>query len=74
MQGCRTGQGKLMNDLKPAANTRKGQFLWMEETDRESYVSILKKKITEGYFNSDAILMKIVEELAPVMADTISNE
>jgi hypothetical protein len=52
----------------------KGQFLWMEQTDRECYISTLKNKIAEGYYYSESIISKIVEELAPVIADTVQRE
>lgn len=58
-----------------ACNTcRKGRFLWMENSAQHSYLMELKIKIESGYYFSESIISKIVEDLAPVMADTIDNE
>ncbi|NLD99628.1 MAG: hypothetical protein GX640_07115 [Fibrobacter sp.] len=56
------------------SHSRRGQFLWMNGPDKERYLRCLKKKISEGYFNSELILNKIVEEIAPVLAETVSDE
>jgi hypothetical protein len=46
----------------------------MDEKSRKSYLSKLAKKISEGYFYSETILSKVVDELAPVFDDTVSYD
>ncbi len=53
---------------------KRGRFLWMESSAKEEYIASLKKKIESGYFFSEPILAKIVDELAPVMSETVPNE
>jgi hypothetical protein len=58
-----------VKNRKESPNIRTGRFLWMDEKSRKNYLSILTKKISEGYFCSENILMKVVEEIAPVFDD-----
>jgi hypothetical protein len=43
----------------------------MDEKSRNKYLSVLSKKISEGYFSSEMILTKVVDEIAPVFDDSI---
>jgi hypothetical protein len=43
----------------------------MDEKSRNNYLSALAKKISEGYFSSETILAKVVDEIAPVFDDAI---
>jgi hypothetical protein len=52
----------------------KGQFLFLESTARRKYVSALRLKIRQGYFTSDDVLTKLVEEIAPAFNDSINPE
>jgi len=53
---------------------RQGQFLWMDEPAKRSYLSSLKKKIEEGYYHSEKVISRIVEEIAPVVDDIVDND
>ncbi|HEX2957578.1 MAG TPA: hypothetical protein VHO70_12145 [Chitinispirillaceae bacterium] len=55
-------------------SARKGRFLWMESKAREEFMTLLKQRIESGYYFSESILAKIVDELAPIMAETVHNE
>lgn len=55
-------------------NSRKGKFVGMQEQDRQLYIKSLKKKISDGYFYSDAILSRIVDDIAPVFSDSVDLE
>jgi hypothetical protein len=55
-------------------NIRTGRFLWMEETARKRYLATLKKRIAEGYFSSDRILVSLVDEMAPVFNDFLGDD
>ena len=55
-------------------NVRKGRFLWMEAGAREQFLGFLTKRISDGYYSSDRVIAKIVEELAPVLRDVTENE
>jgi hypothetical protein len=51
-----------------------GRFLWMEEKEKKRYLAILRKKITEGFFSSDKILLQLVDEMAPAFSDSIEED
>lgn len=55
-------------------SSKRGRFLWMESSAKEEYIASLKKKIESGYYFSESILVKIVDELAPVISETVPNE
>jgi hypothetical protein len=55
-------------------NIRSGRFLWMDEHSKRQYLAVLNKKIIEGYFTSERILSKIVEEIAPVFSEHLDND
>jgi len=50
-------------------NIRKGRFLWMDPAAQRRYIEDLKRRIESGYYFTDAIAEKVVEELAPVFND-----
>ncbi len=51
-----------------------GRFLWMDEQARREYVASLHKKIANGYFSSDHIISKIVDDMAPVFNDYLDPD
>jgi len=53
---------------------RKGQFLWMDENSRKTYLEALNRRISEGYYYSEKILSKVVEDLAPMMGEVAIND
>ncbi len=53
---------------------RQGQFQWMDEPDKKGYLSKLKKRIDEGFYFSDKVISRIVEEIAPVLNETVGIE
>jgi hypothetical protein len=55
-------------------NIRKGRFLWMDPIARRRYIEDLKRRIDSGYFFTDAIAEKVVEELAPVFNDAANSQ
>lgn len=65
------GKMEAKND---SLSIRKGKFLWMEPGAKENYIDTLKKKIADGYFYSDKILSKVVDELAPVLNDNVNYD
>jgi anti-sigma28 factor (negative regulator of flagellin synthesis) len=46
----------------------------MENSAKEEYVASIKKKIESGYYYSESILAKIVDELALVISEIAPNE
>jgi len=52
----------------------RGRFLWLPESARKDYLKSLQDKISKGYYTSDSILSQIVDELAPLYADSASHE
>ena len=59
-----------MSALKRNPSMRQGQFLWMEENSREKYVTNLKDKIDKGFYFTEQVISKIVEEIAPVLNES----
>ncbi len=53
---------------------RQGRFIWMDESTKKNYLSTLKKRIEEGYYFSDNVITRIVDEIAPVINDTIEHD
>jgi hypothetical protein len=51
-----------------------GRFLWMDTNSKKLYLEALNKKIVEGYFFSEQILSKIVDDMAPVFNDHIETD
>jgi hypothetical protein len=60
----------------PANNPaiRQGQFLWMDERTKREYLSILKQRISDGYYFSERVISRIVDELAPVINETVERD
>ena len=46
----------------------------MDNSAQESYLQTLKQRIAEGFYYSDSVMTKLVDELAPVMADAAQND
>lgn len=59
-----------MKNKNDSPNVRKGQFSWMEQPAQELYLKGLRTKISQGYFYSDNILNKIVDEIAEVLSES----
>ncbi len=53
---------------------KQGQFLWMDEPAKSNYLATLKKRIDEGFYFSEQVVMHIIDEIAPVIDDTLPNE
>jgi hypothetical protein len=65
---------KGMDARSRSHNIRTGRFLWMEEKDQKRYLATLRKRIAEGYFSSDRILVSITDEMAPVFNDFLGED
>ena len=63
-----------MEPRKDSPNIRTGRFLWMEEALKKAYLKDLRHRIEDGYFFRDGIVMKIVDDIAPVMNECIDGE
>lgn len=65
----------IMNGINPQTGKRMGKFLWMEsDSERESYIEELRKKVTDGYFTSESVIGSLVDELAPAISDSVEVE
>lgn len=53
---------------------RQGQFIWMDDGPRSRYIKDLKEKIRKGFYSSDKVINKIVDEIAPVLNDTLEHD
>lgn len=61
----------IMNSCTPPAG--KGRFLHLNENAQREYIENIYRKIEDNYYFSDMIVWKIVEELAPVLGETVGN-
>jgi hypothetical protein len=53
---------------------RKGRFLWMDDSSKRSYLESLSHKMRDGYFFSEKVIARLVDELAPSFSDTLQEE
>ncbi len=53
---------------------RSGRFLWMDDKSKKRYLTVLNKKIADGFYTSDRILSRIVDEMAPVFNDFLDGD
>lgn len=63
-----------MVQQKSAMPLRRGQFLWMEPAAQHRYLQNLKQRIAEGYYNTDRVFTKVVDDIAPVLEEIIAGE
>ena len=59
---------------RDSPNIRTGRFLCMDEQSKKHYLDVLNKKIADGYFSSETILTKVVEEIAPVFNEHLDAD
>jgi hypothetical protein len=59
---------------RDSPNIRTGRFLCMDEQSKKHYLDVLNKKIADGYFSSEMILTKVVEEIAPVFNEQLDAD
>ncbi len=53
---------------------RRGRFHWMDDAAKKQYISIIKKRISDGYYFSEKIITQVVDEIAPVINDTVEQD
>lgn len=63
-----------MKALERNPALRQGQFQWMDEPEKKNYLTRLKKKIDDGFYFSDKVISCIVDEIAPVLNETVTQE
>lgn len=64
----------MISGVMENANVRKGRFLWLEDPARKRYVEKLIRKIENGYFFSERVMSKIVDEIAPTFNEIIEEQ
>jgi hypothetical protein len=62
------------DNIRENPQIKKGQFLWKDEMSQKKYLTLLKKKIAGGYFYSDRVISRVVEEIAPVFREIAEFE
>lgn len=65
---------KTMAPQQHIASLRRGQFLWLDKAAQQRYLHTLKRRIAEGYYNSDLVFSKVVEEIAPVLEEIVAGK
>lgn len=53
---------------------KQGRFQWMDETAKKKFISIIKKRIADGYYFSEKVVTQVVDEIAPVINDTVEQD
>ncbi len=61
----------IMKTFERNPALRQGQFLWRDKDSQAEYVTRLKAKIANGFYFSDQVMGKIVDEMAPVFAEDV---
>lgn len=51
-----------------------GRFQWMDKSAKREFISIIKKRITDGYYFSEQVVTQVVDEIAPVINDTVEQD
>jgi hypothetical protein len=69
-----TKDGSMFENHQNPSSIRRGRFLWLPEPARKDYLKALREKIANGFFTTDSILAQIVDELAPLYADSAAHE
>jgi hypothetical protein len=69
-----TKDGSMFETHDNPSSIRRGRFLWLPEPARKDYLRSLSDKISRGYFTSESILAQIVDDLAPVFADSSARD
>ncbi len=65
---------EIVEPHKESPNIRTGRFLWMETSDRKRYLSDLRNRIDRGFFFREEIVVKIVDDIAPVINDFVESD
>ena len=55
-------------------SVKQGRFLWMDDSAKKKFISIIKKRITDGYYFSEKVITQVVDEIAPVLNDTVEQD
>jgi hypothetical protein len=63
-----------IKDDRGPSKIRKGRFLWRPEQEQQRYLATLRTRIRNGSVYSDQIISEIVDELAPVINESIDNQ
>lgn len=76
---CKTGTFALIRDdtMETAARNpsiRQGRFFGMDEDAKRKYISLIKKRIMDGYYFSEKVMTYVVDEIAPVLNETIDDD
>jgi hypothetical protein len=53
---------------------RQGRFQWMDDSAKNKYISVIKKRIADGYYFSEKVITQVVDEIAPVVNDTVEQD
>lgn len=64
---------KMEPHQKNSAN-RRGQFLWMDPEDQHAYLNILKHRISEGYYFTERVFTRIVDDIAPILEKAAAGD
>jgi len=55
-------------------SVRQGRFFGMDDDTKKKYISMIKRRITDGYYFSEKILTYVVDEIAPVLSESIEDD
>jgi hypothetical protein len=55
-------------------NIRKGKFLWLQDSARNRYLETISRKITEGFYFSENVISRIVDEIAPTFGEVMEQD
>jgi hypothetical protein len=53
---------------------RQGRFFGMDEDTKKKYISMIKRRISDGYYFSEKVMTYVVDEIAPVLNESIEDD
>ena len=53
---------------------RQGRFFGMDEETKKKYISMIKRRISDGYYFSEKVMTYVVDEIAPVLNESIEDD
>ena len=55
-------------------SVKHGRFQWMDKSAKKKFISIIKERIADGYYFSEKVVTQVVDEIAPVINDTVEQD
>ena len=61
----------MNTNINPMTGKRLGKFLWLKKAEQSDYISECRKRISQGFYSSDMVLFSILDEVSPILSESI---